>query len=46
LEDAKKFQAFDERKLTEAINGTSKREWVEKALLEKGYEIIDDTYRV
>lgn len=46
LEDARKFQAADEKKLVEAINGTSKRDWVEKALAEKGYEIIDDTYRV
>ncbi len=28
-----------------ARNGTANRAWVEKALEEKGYEIIDDVYR-
>lgn len=41
LEDAKKFQAADEKKLAAAKNGTANREWVEKLLAEKGYEIID-----
>ena len=45
LEDAKKFQAADEKKLAAAKNGTADRAWVEKALAEKGYEIIDDVYR-
>lgn len=45
LEDAKKFQAADELKLIAAKNGTLKREWVEKSLTEKGFEIIDDIYR-
>lgn len=45
LEDAKKFQAADEKKLAAAKNGTANRAWVEKALEEKGYEIIDDVYR-
>lgn len=44
LEDAKKFQAADESKLEAAKNGTSKRDWVEKTLAEKGFEIIDDVY--
>lgn len=45
LEDAKKFQAADEKKLAAAKNGTANRAWVEKTLEEKGYEIIDDVYR-
>ena len=45
LEDAKKFQAADEKKLAAAKDGTANRSWVEKALTEKGYEIIDDVYR-
>ena len=45
LEEAKKFQAADEKKLEAAKNGTANRAWVEKALAEKGYEIIDDVYR-
>lgn len=45
LKDAKEFQAADEAKLEAAKNGTAKREWVEKTLEEKGYEIIDDFYR-
>jgi len=45
LEDAKAFQAADEAKLAAAKNGTAKRGWVDKALEEKGFEIIDDIYR-
>lgn len=45
LEDAKKFQAADEKKLAAAKDGTANRSWVEKALAEKGYEVIDDVYR-
>ena len=45
LADAKKFQAADESKLAAAKNGTAKRDWVEKALQDKGFEIIDDVYR-
>ena len=45
LEDAKKFQAADEKKLAAAKDGTANRAWVEKSLEEKGYEIIDDVYR-
>ena len=44
LEDAKKFQAADESKLVAAKNGTAKREWVEKTLAAKEFEIIDDVY--
>lgn len=42
LEAAKKFQEADKSKLAAAENGTAGREWVEKAVAEKGYEIIDD----
>ena len=45
LEDAKKFQAADEAKLAAARNGTANRAWVEKALAEKGFELIDSVYR-
>ena len=44
LEDAKKFQAADEKKLAAAKDGTANRAWVEKSLDEKGYEIIDGVY--
>lgn len=44
LEDAKKFQAADEKKLAAAKDGTANRAWVEKSLNEKGFEIIDDIY--
>lgn len=45
LEEAKKFQAADEKKLPAAKDGTANRAWVEKALEDKGFEIIDDVYR-
>lgn len=45
LEEAKKFQAADEKKLAVAKAGTADRSWVDRALAEKGYEIIDDVYR-
>lgn len=41
LEDAKKFQSSDEKKLIAAKNGTSNRDWVEKQLCEKNYAFID-----
>ena len=41
LEDAKKFQAADEKKLAAAKDGTANRAWVEKSLNEKGFEVID-----
>ena len=44
LADAKKFQAADEAKLEKSRNGTANRDWVEKSLQEKGFELIDDTY--
>lgn len=44
LEDAKKFQEADEKKLIAARNGTANRAWVEKLLEEKKFEIIDDIY--
>jgi regulator of RNase E activity RraA len=45
LEAAKKFKAEDEKKLEAAKNGTANRDWVEKSLEEKEFEIIDDVYR-
>ena len=44
LEDAKKFQAAVEGKLAAAKIGTAKRDWVEKTLAAKEFEIIDDVY--
>ena len=44
LEAAKKFMAQDSAKLEPAKNGTMNRAWVEKTLLEKGFEIIDEVY--
>lgn len=44
LEDAKKFQEADESKLQAAKNGTSKRGWVDKALADKEFEVIDGIY--
>ncbi len=44
LAEAKKFQAADEAKLIAARNGTANRAWVDKALTEKGYEVIDGIY--
>ena len=45
LKEAKKFQEADEIKLAQAKDGSANRSWVEKALSEKGYEIIDDVYQ-
>ncbi|MBT9777807.1 RraA family protein [Clostridium sp. MCC353] len=45
LVEAKKFQAADEAKLEAAKNGTAKRDWVEKTLSEKKFELIDDIYQ-
>lgn len=45
LEDAKKFQESDQSKLAAAIEGTADRSWVDRALAEKGFEIIDDVYK-
>lgn len=44
LEDAKKFKAADEAKGIAARNGTANRAWVDKLLVEKGYEILDEIY--
>lgn len=44
LEDAKSFKANDEKKLQASQDGTANREWVEKSLIAKKYEIIDDIY--
>lgn len=45
LKAAKEFMAADGAKLEKAKNGTQNRDWVEKALEAKGFEIIDDVYR-
>ena len=44
LEDARKFQEADEKKLEAAKNGTANRAWVEKTLAAKEFEIIDGVY--
>jgi len=44
LKDAKIFMEADTAKLAKAKDGTQNRAWVDKALLEKGFEIIDDVY--
>lgn len=44
LADAKVFQASDEQKLIAAKNGTAKRDWVDKSLEAKGFEIINEVY--
>ena len=45
LKDAKEFQAADEKKLEASKNGSANRSWVDKALADRGFEIIDDVYR-
>jgi len=45
LEQAKKFQEADEKKLIAAKKGSANRAWVEESIQAKGYEIIDDVYR-
>ena len=45
LEAAKAFQEADEKKLEIARRGEAKRDWVPKALADKGFEIIDDVYK-
>lgn len=44
LEAAMKFQAADEGKLKAARDGTANRGWVEKALTEKEFEMIDGAW--
>ena len=44
LEEAKKYHVTDDAKVQAAINGTAKRDWVERAILEKGYEVINSCY--
>lgn len=44
LEAAKQFMEKDSAKLEPAKNGTLNRDWVEKTLVEKGFEIIDEVY--
>ncbi|MPN27701.1 4-hydroxy-4-methyl-2-oxoglutarate aldolase/4-carboxy-4-hydroxy-2-oxoadipate aldolase [bioreactor metagenome] len=44
LEAARKFQATDAAKLEPAKNGTLNRDWVERELQAKGFEIIDGVY--
>jgi regulator of RNase E activity RraA len=45
LVEAEKLQATDAAKVIESGKGTVNRSWVEKTLVEKGFEIIDDIYR-
>lgn len=45
LEDAKKFQENDEKKLVAAKDGSANREWVYSLLEDKGFEIIEDVYQ-
>ena len=45
LEEAKRYQASDEKQLEHAKKGTSDRSWVAKRLQEKEYEILDEVYR-
>lgn len=45
LEEAKEFKKKDEAKLEKAKNNESNRDWVNKLLKEKEYEIIDDFYK-
>lgn len=44
LEQAEVYHATDNRKSQEAKAGTSNRDWVEKAIMAKGIEVIDDVY--
>lgn len=44
LEDAKKFCAADTAKLIKVKEGTVNRDWVQKTLDAKDFEIIDDIY--
>jgi len=45
LAEAQAYHDADRKKLENAVNGTSNRSWVQKALFEKGFEMIDDVYR-
>lgn len=45
LKEAQKFQIADQAKIEGASNGTTDRGWVEKSIIEKGFEIIDDFYK-
>lgn len=45
LAKAKDYSKFDASKVDAAKNGTANRQWVRKALDEKGVEFIDGTYR-
>lgn len=45
LENAKKFKEADQNKIKASMEGTADRTWVDKALSEKGFEIIDDVYK-
>jgi len=44
LKEAQKLQAADAAKVVESGKGTVNREWVDRILKEKGFEIIDDFY--
>lgn len=45
LAEAQKFQLQDAAKVVAAANGTAKREWIDKKLLENDVEIIDSCYK-
>lgn len=45
LKEAKQFKAADEAKLAAAKNGAANRDWVEKLIKDKGFELIDDVYQ-
>ncbi len=45
LEKAKAYQIADQQKLEASKNGTTKRGWIDQALADKGFEVIDDVYR-
>lgn len=45
LESVRLFKENDEKKLEAAEKGTAQRDWVDKSLLAKGCEIIDDICR-
>lgn len=45
LEAATEYSKFDASKVEAAKNGKANRAWVNKSLIEKGVEFIDDVYR-
>jgi len=45
LNAVKKHKEYDDSQLKAAKNSELKLDWVEKSLIQKGFEIIDDVYR-